>query len=220
MCGRFTLSLDPGELQEELALGQMPADLHPRYNIAPTQPVAVVKDGGSRDVTLYQWGLVPSWAKDPSIGSRMINARSETLQEKPSFRNAFSRRRCLILSDGFYEWENKGGKKTPYFIHFENGKPFAFAGLWEFWRSPEGASLNSCTIITCQANELVSRLHERMPVIIPMDRQAAWLDLKSQLTDLQAMLIPYASAEMDLYPVLPMVNNPANDHPDCMKKAL
>ncbi len=220
MCGRFTLSLDPNELQEELGLGLMPTELRPRYNIAPTQSVAAITDGVTRDVAFYHWGLVPGWAKDASIGSRMINARSETLQEKPSFRGAFARRRCLILADGFYEWEKADGKKKPYFIHLESGKPFVFAGLWEFWRSPDGNGLNSCTIITCPANEMVSKLHDRMPVIIPMEQQAAWLDPKSQPASLQSLLKPYPASQMAMVPVSPVVNNPANDTPDCMKSAL
>jgi putative SOS response-associated peptidase YedK len=169
---------------------------------------------------MLHWGLVPGWAKDPAIGSRMINARSETLAEKPSFRNAFSHRRCLILTNGFYEWEKLDGKKQPYFIHLASGKPFVFAGLWEVWRSPEGGVLNSCTIITCQANELVSKLHDRMPVIIPMDQQVGWLDPKGQTACLQKLLAPYPASEMSMYPVLPVVNNPAFDSPECLKRAL
>lgn len=219
MCGRFTLSLEPGDLQEELGLGAMPADLRPRYNIAPTQPVAVVVDGGSRDVAMYHWGLVPGWAKDVSMGSRMINARSETLAEKPSFRQAFAHRRCLIPADGFYEWDKKGSKKEPYFIHLASGKPFMFAGLWETWHGPDGSVLNSCTIITCAANALVGRLHERMPVILPRDQQTGWLTPGIHLSDLQALLAPFSAGEMAMYPVRPVVNNPANDSPECLARA-
>ena len=220
MCGRFILSLDPGDLKEELGLGVLPVEMRPRYNIAPTQPVAVVLDGATRDVVMFHWGLVPGWAKDPSIGSRMINARSETLSEKPSFRNAFSHRRCLILTNGFYEWEKVDGKKMPYFIHLVSGKPFVFAGLWEVWHSPEGGVLNSCTIITCQANEMVGKLHERMPVIVPPDQQASWLDAKGQTASLQKLLVPYPGVEMSMYPVLPVVNNPTFDSPDCLKRTI
>ncbi len=218
MCGRFTLSLEPGDLQEELGLGSVPADLHPRYNVAPTQPVAVVTDPVKRDVALFHWGLVPGWAKDTSIGSKMINARSETIQEKPSFRNAFARRRCLILSDGFYEWDKVSGKRTPYFIHLSSGKPFTFAGLWEVWHSPEGQVLNSCTIITCPANQMVSQLHERMPVILPPEKRWDWLDSKAQPADMQKLLVPYPAAEMAMFPVRPLVNSPANDSPDLMMR--
>ena len=220
MCGRFTLSLDPGDLQVELGLGDLPDEMRPRYNIAPTQPIAGVIDGATRDVVMLHWGLVPAWAKDPAIGSRMINARGETLSEKPSFRNAFSHRRCLILTNGFYEWEKVDGRKQPFFIHLESGKPFVFAGLWEVWHSPEGAVLNSCTIITCQANDLVGKLHDRMPVIIPADQQAALLDPKGQIDNLQKLIVPYSANEMAMYPVLPVVNNPAFDSPDCLKRAL
>lgn len=220
MCGRFTLSLDPGDLQEELNLGSIPMEMRPRFNIAPTQPVAVVQDGATRDVAMFYWGLVPGWAKDISIGSKMINARSETLAEKPSFKNAFARRRCLVLTNGFYEWEKTGGKKQPYFIHLSSGKPFVFAGLWETWHSPEGKTLNSCTIITCPANDLVGKLHERMPVILPREMQTAWLDPKSQPADLQSLLAPYPAGEMSMFPVSPVVNNPAYDSPDCLKSVL
>ncbi len=217
MCGRFTLSRDPGELRDEVGLGSVTEELHPRFNIAPTQSVAVVTDPVKRDVALFHWGLVPGWAKDISIGNKMINARSETLLEKPSFRNAFARRRCLILSDGFYEWDKKGEKKTPYFIHLADSKAFTFAGLWEVWRSPEGEVLNSCTIITCPANQLVGKLHDRMPVILPAEIRWDWLDTKSQAGVLQKMLVPYPDGEMAMYPVRPLVNNPAYDSPDCMK---
>lgn len=219
MCGRFTLSLEPGDLQEELGLGSVPGELHPRYNVAPTQPVAVVTESVKRDVALFHWGLVPGWAKDISIGSKMINARSETIQEKPSFRNAFARRRCLILSDGFYEWDKMSGKRIPYFIHLSSGKPFTFAGLWEVWHSPEGGVLNSCTIITCAANQMVGQLHDRMPVILPPEKRWAWLDPKALPADMQKLLAPYPSAEMAMFPVRPLVNSPANDSPELMKGA-
>ena len=220
MCGRFTLSLDADELQEELALGAVPREMHPRYNVAPTQPVAAVVDGATRDVVMLHWGLVPAWAKDPAIGNKLINARCETLAEKPSFRTAFARRRCLIITTGFYEWDKLGGKKQPYFINLASNKPFMFAGLWETWHSPEGAPLNSCTIITCAANELVGKLHERMPVIISPDQQARWLAPKGQIADLQMLLKPYPADAMAMYPVSPAVNSPAFDSPDCLKRAL
>jgi putative SOS response-associated peptidase YedK len=220
MCGRFTLILEPTELQQELQLGDLPADLPPRYNVAPTQPVAVVVDPATRNVDLYRWGLIPSWAKDPSIGSKLINARSETLLEKPSFKSAFARRRCLILADGFYEWyrpTTRGGKSQPFFFRLENGKPFAFAGLWDTWHSPEGDRVNSCTIITCQANSLVGQIHERMPAILDATTLGVWLDPTSRLPGLQGLLQPYPAEKMTSWPVSSRINSPAYDSADLIE---
>lgn len=222
MCGRFTLILEPSPLQEELQLGDLPEGLGPRYNVAPSQPVAAVTDAGSRNVSLLQWGLIPSWAKDPSIGSRMINARSETLLEKPSFRTAFARRRCLILSDGFYEWfhpAGKGSRAQPYFFQLAGGKPFAFAGLWDLWHSPEGQDVQSCTIITCAANALVSQYHDRMPVILDAAHLWQWLDPRAGIPALQGMLAAYSPEQMTARPVSGRINNPAYDAPDCIEPA-
>ncbi len=216
MCGRFTLTIDPGDLQQELDLGPIAGELYKRFNIAPTQPVAVVTDAEKRLVELFHWGLVPFWAKDPSIGSRMINARGESLAEKPSFRKAFESRRCLILADGFYEWSkpvDKGERKTPYYFQLATGKPFTFAGLWETWRDPQGQTLRSCTIITCQANERVALIHERMPVILPPETRWQWLDPGMKPAALNHMLVPYPSGEMAHYPVSAAVNSPATDLP-------
>jgi putative SOS response-associated peptidase YedK len=220
MCGRFTLTLDPGELQESLNLGEITFDYMPRYNIAPTHPVAVVRDAQLRKVELFRWGLVPSWAKDISIGDRMINARSETLTEKPSFKNAFARRRCLILADGFYEWHRApGAAKTPYYFRLKSGKPFAFAGLWEFWRSSEGDELRTCTIITCAANTLVAEHHERMPVILPLEVHYPWLAAQTPATNLVQLLAPYNPDEMTAFAVSKAVNSPENDSRECIVEA-
>lgn len=227
MCGRFTLILEPDAIQQELDLGQMPADLPPRYNIAPTQPVAAVRSAETRDVDLLRWGLIPSWAKDMDIGNRLINARSETLLEKPSFRNAFARRRCLILADGFYEWYRPGGRKTgkgvpapvPYYFHLADHKPFAFAGLWETWNSPEHETIQSCTIITCAANELVGRYHERMPVVLDKNTMWQWLDEQAKIPALQEILSPYPAERMSAYHVAPLVNTPAVDDPQLIEPA-
>ena len=218
MCGRFTLTLDPGELQETLNLGDITFDYVPRYNIAPTQPVAVVRDAQTRKVELFRWGLVPSWAKDISIGERLINARSETISEKPSFRSAFAHRRCLILADGFYEWRRaQDGPKVPYYFKLKSGKPFAFAGLWESWHSPKGDELRTCTIITCAANDLVAEYHERMPVILPIKVQYSWLAPQTPAIELASLLAPYPPAEMVAYPVSRAVNSPENDTAECIK---
>lgn len=214
MCGRFTLTLDPVELRQAFDLGDMPEEWIPRYNIAPSQPVAVVADGKTRAVDFMRWGLVPSWAKDISIGNRLINARAETVMEKPSFRNAFARRRCLILADGFYEWQKKDkkGPSVPYYFHLEDKKPFAFAGLWEFWKSPEGDALKSCTIITTDANEVVAPVHDRMPVILNPTTAWQWLE-DAPGEALAGMLRPYPAGEMGAYVVSRMVNDPGKDGP-------
>src|SRR3990172_141257 len=185
MCGRFTLTLDPGDLQEAYPGLVVPGGLTPRFNIAPTQPVAVIPNIGEYRLDYYVWGLIPSWAKDPEIGSRMINARSETLAEKPAFRNSYRRKRCLVLADGFYEWKQlEGGKaKQPVYIYMKSRQPFAFAGLWDLWHAPDGSEVRSCTIITTQPNELLQSIHNRMPVILPSQAQPAWLDPSEQSPD-------------------------------------
>jgi len=165
------------------------------------------------------WGLIPSWAKDPSIGNRMINARSETLAEKPSFKAAYKRRRCLVLADGFYEWrKNPDKSKTPMYVQLESRDPFAFAGLWESWHSPDGDHVLSCTIITTQPNDFVRKIHNRMPVILPRRAYEQWLDPDEQKPDrLQPLLAPYPAEEMTAYPVSTTVNNPRNETPECIE---
>jgi putative SOS response-associated peptidase YedK len=215
MCGRFTLILDPADLQDQLDLGNIPAEVFPRYNIAPTQPVAVVRDRDEKNIELFRWGLIPAWAKDVSIGNRMINARSETLSEKPSFRAAFARRRCLILADGFFEWQHSSKTHSqPYYFQLEPHKAFAFAGLWESWQPAEGAPLLSCTIITCAANARVAPLHDRMPVILEGERMWDWLSPSALPNDLQSLLVPYPAENMTSYPVSPRVNSPAYNGTD------
>jgi len=218
MCGRFTLSYEAPEAQQELELGEMPPDWLPRYNIAPSQPVAVVAEVNTRRVEWMKWGLIPSWAKDPTIGSRMINARSETLSEKPSFRVAYARRRCLILANGFYEWQKIpgiGSSSIPYLFHLEDHRIFTFAGIWESWRTPEGEDLHTCSIITCRANAVVEPVHDRMPVIF--DRQSCWNWLaENRLPELQIMLAPYPAEKMGKYTVSRLVNDPRQDVKDCI----
>jgi putative SOS response-associated peptidase YedK len=178
MCGRFTLVADPNDLREAFPWVNIPDGINPRYNVAPSQPVAVIPNDGKNRLDFFTWGLIPSWAKDPAIGNRMINARAETLIEKPSFRTAFRRRRCLIPADGFFEWKVEPGRKTktPMYIRLKSGKPFALAGLWERWDSPDGSTIFSCTIITTQPNELMQVIHNRMPVILPPQAYSLWLD--------------------------------------------
>lgn len=227
MCGRYTITIDADQAREDLGLAQMPADFQPRYNVAPTQPVVVVANTGERKAEWMNWGLIPFWAKDPSIGSRMINARAETIQEKPAFKNAFTKRRCLILADGFYEWKKgagPGGRSQPYYFRLADGKPFAFAGLWEFWRGPEGAQsqgkeadgIRSCTIITTEANELVKPIHDRMPVILSGDDLWAWLGEEPQ-DELLSLLRPFSPDQMVCHPVSMMVNKPDIDVPDLIQ---
>ncbi len=219
MCGRFTLRLSPVELTEIFQLLREPEN-RPRYNIAPTQPVVVVvNDDGFREARPMRWGLIPSWSKDEKIGARLINARSETVAEKPSFRAAFKRRRCLIPADGFYEWKKLSAKaKQPYFIGMKNGDPFAFAGLWEQWTGPDEKPVESCTIITTEANELLADLHNRMPVILAEEDYDRWLDPKVQDADaLQSLMVPYPAKEMHTYPVSTLVNSPKNDVAECVK---
>ena len=228
MCGRFTLASDAEALHQTFFDFGMPMDLSPRYNIAPTQDVAVIAntlpDTGEHpetgQVEFFHWGLIPSWAKDPKIGNRMINARSETLSEKPSFRNAYKRRRCLILADGYYEWKQIPGdrSKQPVYIRLKSQKPFALAGLWEVWQA-DGMDepLRSCTIITCPPNAFLEEIHHRMPVILPQDAYAEWLAPNQQSADrLQPLLVPYGDEEMEAYPVSRFVNRPTNDSSECI----
>jgi putative SOS response-associated peptidase YedK len=218
MCGRFTLTTDSKQLAEAFVEFETPTDLTPRYNIAPSQPIAVVANNDQNKIEFFRWGLIPSWAKDPKIGNRMINARSETLAEKPSFRNAYKRWRCLIVADGFYEWRRNPDKsKTPMYVQLESQQPFAFAGLWESWRSPDDEVILSCTVITTQPNEFMANIHNRMPVILPRPAYAQWLDPAEQSPDrLRGLLEPYPAEEMAAYPVSTIVNNPRNDSPDCI----
>lgn len=219
MCGRFTLTLEPGELQALLDLGPFIHIVQPRYNIAPTQPIPIVKDPATRAVELYRWGLVPFWSKDLDIGNRLINARSETAAEKPAFRAAFKYRRCLILADGFYEWkkELQSKAKTPYLFKLKDDSPFTFAGLYEHWEPPEGGELHTCTILTCEPNELVGRMHNRMPVMLDAEARWRWLDPELDSRSLQALLKPYPADQMKAYPVSKAVNSPGNDTPDVVE---
>lgn len=222
MCGRFSLALEPEDLQLAFPDFTFPIEVIPRYNVAPSQPVLVVPNDGSGAADFFKWGLIPSWAKDPSIGDRLINARAETLAEKPSFRSAFKYRRCLVLANGFFEWHSRPGTKikVPYFIHFKDGEPFAFAGLWERWQSLDGSEIRTTTIITTEPNPLVARIHKRMPLILPRESYAQWLHPSPQApVDLQPLLVPFPSESMEAYPVSTLVNSPGNETPDILVKA-
>jgi putative SOS response-associated peptidase YedK len=220
MCGRYTLKTPVEELAEEFGFEASSVELPPNYNVAPTQEVAaVLSEGGERRLELLRWGLIPSWADDPGIGSRMINARAETAPEKPSFRRAFRERRCLIPADGFYEWKRTNGTKQPYYIRMREGRPFAFAGLWESWRDEGGPELRSCAILTTAPNALAGEIHDRMPVILPAVSYDAWLDPEAEKEELVALLAPYLEDEMEAYPVSRFVNSPSNNDPRCVEPA-
>jgi putative SOS response-associated peptidase YedK len=220
MCGRFTLHHTLEEIEERFA-AEAVAEATPRYNIAPTQDILVVTQNGSRHLQAYHWGLIPSWAKDAAVGNRMINARAETLAEKPSFRTALSRRRCLIPADGFYEWQNppEGTKepRVPMHIRLGDGGLFAFAGLWDEWHTPDGSPLRSCTIITTSPNALTAPIHDRMPVILRPEDEGLWLNKSiTHASDLLPLLIPYPAEAMETYAVSRQVNAPTVDDPNCV----
>ena len=220
MCGRFTLIIELSELQQELGIRveDVMLEWRPRFNVAPSQPVAVITDPNTRMLDFMLWGLVPSWAKDMSYASNLINARSETVHEKPSFRNAFKRRRCLVLADGFFEWQKKNSKSPsiPYYFHLVDKKPFAFAGLWELWEPPDGSQLLSCTIITCPANEIVSPIHPRMPVMLTGEGMWDWLK-GTDPNELHGMLQPYPASLMKTYQVTRQINSPQVDEPGLLE---
>lgn len=224
MCGRYTNRLTWSEIVRlyRITSRQPALNLQPRYNIAPTQSVAAVRLGtDGRELAMLRWGLVPSWAKDIAIGSRMINARAETLAEKPSFRSAFKSRRCLIVADGFYEWQPQPkGPKQPYLIGLKDGEPFAFAGLWERWeKAPDGQPVESCTVVTTEANDLVRPIHDRMPVILAHEDYDTWLDASRNSPDVVGKLLrPFPSDRMEAVPVSTRVNSVRNDDPACLER--
>jgi putative SOS response-associated peptidase YedK len=218
MCGRFTLQASPEQIAAQFDVAA-PEQLADRYNIAPTQPVGIVRldrSATEREWALVHWGLIPSWSKDPNVGARMINARGETVAEKPSFRSALKRRRCLIPADGFYEWKRTGSSKQPYFIHLRSEELFAFAGLWEIWTAPDGSEIHSCTVITTEPNELMANLHDRMPVILAPEDYEQWLgngkdaDAK-EVEQLRHLIRPFDAKLMEAYPVSTKVNSPMHE---------
>jgi len=211
MCGRYALTSPPAVLAERFHLLWTP-EVEPHYNIAPGQAIPVVRETGrGRELALLRWGLIPSWAKEASIGMRLINARGETLADKPAFRSAYRQRRCLIPADAFYEWKAIAARKQPYCIRMRDEAPFGMAGLWERWKAPDGQLVESCTIVTVDANALIAELHERMPLILAPDDYDAWLRAESKQ-------LPPAVAAQDMryYPVNPLVSNARNDVPACL----
>ena len=220
MCGRYTLTVDASVLADLFRLEPL-TEIEPRYNIAPTQPVPIVRSGVEDDWewATVRWGLIPSWAKDKKIGSRLINARAETVAEKPSFRSAYKHRRCILPADGFYEWVKVGTAKQPHHIRFSDRRPFAFAGLWEQWTEPESNErIDSCTILTTRPNELMEGLHDRMPVILPPERFDDWVGRGPLAPEAaEAMLLPFPADGMEAFPVTTLVNSPRNEDPRCLE---
>jgi putative SOS response-associated peptidase YedK len=222
MCGRFTLTLNAARIAARFGV-PLPQSYKPRYNIAPTQEVlALIADALGRRVENVRWGLIPHWAKDPKIAQKLMNARAETLFEKPSFRDAVRRRRCLILADGFYEWrKTPQGRRVPVYVRLKSQEPFGFAGLWETWSSPDGQTLKTCTIITTEPNELIKPIHDRMPVIVPREFEDVWLDPTPKAREeLERVLRPYRAEELELFEVSSLVNSPTNDGPECIQPEL
>jgi len=221
MCGRVTVRTSPDQLVTELGLAGIRASVErPRFNLCPTQLMPVVPNDGARLLDAFRWGLIPSWAKDPSIGSKLINARGETVAEKPSFRTALKKRRCLVVVDGWYEWKQSTKPKTPYFFHRKDGAALTLAGLWEEWTAPDtGEVLNTCTIITTGPNALMAPIHDRMPVILAPEARELWLRPEPQdPATLLPLLTPFSDDALEAYEVARVVNSPGNDVPACVER--
>lgn len=217
MCGRFAQKSPAKKITKKFKVEEVPP-LVERYNVAPAQTVLGIRESsGMREATVFKWGLVPSWARDAVIGNKLINARSETVTEKPSFRGAFARRRVLVPADGFFEWSRRGDSKRPFYFHMRDGEPFAIAGLGERWEG-EGGPLETCTLLTTEANELLAPYHDRMPVILRPEDYELWLGTDiSRPEQLIPLLRPYAYEEMNAYAVSTLVNSPSNDGPRCIE---
>lgn len=219
MCGRYTLHHTPEEIAERFAVESIITAPAPRYNIAPTQVIPVIRQADARELIGCKWGLVPFWAKDPKVGNKMINAKAETLATKPAFKYALAKRRCLIPADGFYEWDKSGGQgaSQPMYFRRRDGDLFAFAGLWEESRLLDGETLRTCTIITIEPNELVADIHNRMPALLKPEDEDAWLAPQQQAADVLSLLRPYPADEMEAIPVARTVNSPSFDNVSCIQ---
>jgi putative SOS response-associated peptidase YedK len=218
MCGRFILESTFELIAHEFGIRMTAINLKQSFNIAPSQNIHILINDGERRIATCRWGYIPSWAKDAAIGYKMINARAETITTKKSFRNAFLKRRCFIITDGFYEWRIKGAAKAPFFIRLKSGKPFGLAGLYNHWTSPQGQELCTCAIITTEANEMLQEIHNRMPVIIAKHRYDFWLDPSvNHEKELLSLLKPFPHEEMECYEVSPRVNIPTNNSPENIK---
>lgn len=215
MCGRYSFAIDDELIKERFGVTVRSAIYKARYNCAPTQELAVISNDQPGELQFFHWGLIPFWAKDPSVGNRLINAKAETITEKPSFKNAFRRRRCLVPADGFYEWK-RNGTKIHYRIVLKNGAPFAMAGIWEQWDHGEGPPVFSFSIITTAPNELMAPIHDRMPVILMPEEEQRWLSDTDE-TNLISLLKPYPAERMTAFPVSNLVNSPGNDNPEVIK---
>jgi putative SOS response-associated peptidase YedK len=211
MCGRFSITTPIEEVRRRFKVDIADGLYQPRYNVAPGQEMPVIPEENPHQAEYFRWGLIPHWAKDAKIGNRLINARAETVAEKPSFRTPFKKHRCLVLADGFYEWDKKSPKHIPYRIILKNQEPFAFAGLCDYWKDEKGKEIKSFTIITTQANSMVSKIHNRMPVILSRDAEAKWLDSEAGAGELKSFLKPYPSEKMEAYQISTLVNNPRNN---------
>ena len=215
MCGRYFIVMTPADMRNQFGYRDMP-NFPPRYNVAPTQPIPLVRMWeGQRQFMLMRWGLLPSWVKDPKAFTLLINARGDTVNEKPAFRNAMKYRRCLIPADGFYEWKRDGATKRPYLIRMKGGAPFAFAGLWETWAGPNGEEVDTAAIVTTDANAVLAPIHHRMPVILAPDKFDAWLDFAHvNPANAAALLVPAPAAAMEAFEISPAVSRVANDGPE------
>jgi putative SOS response-associated peptidase YedK len=209
MCGRFSFSYSQKIIEEIFDVEVDPEDYRPRYNCAPSQKLAVISNENPKKLIFYRWGLIPFWAKDPSIGNKLINSKAETISEKASFRQSFKNKRCLVLADSFYEWQ-QNKEKTPYRIMLKNEEPFAMAGIWDIWKDAEGREIRSFSIITTHANELVQKVHQRMPVILYKKDEQNWLK-SEDLKEIKSLLSPLDPNNMKMYPVSKMVNSVTND---------
>jgi putative SOS response-associated peptidase YedK len=218
MCGRSSLHDAPVSVLERFSLPPVVPGFTPRYNIAPSQDQLTIfaDDRGHPQLKPLRWGLVPSWAKDRSIGARMINARSDTLATKDSWEFLLRKRRCLILADGYYEWTSTDKSRTPMFFHLSGHRPFALAGIWDRWQSSED-SVETCAVITTDANALAAKVHHRMPVILSLDKAEEWLDDATRTRRAVELMAPYSEADLECYEVSRYVNTPANDSPECIK---
>lgn len=215
MCGRFVRSSSVKEIAEYFDLEKPSFEMEPSYNIAPSQDIIIINNRRQKQLVKCHWGFVPSWSKDFSVGYSMINARSETVAEKPSFKSAFRKQRCLVIANGFYEWQRDRQRKVPVYIRMKSGRPFAFGGLYSVWTSPEGQNICTCTVLTTESNDLLSPIHDRMPVIIPRDKETLWLDpAVDDVETLKGLLKSFPSGEMELVRVSDRVNSPRYNSPD------
>ena len=223
MCGRYTLTVNVEQIAIQFGVADTSSiDHEPRYNIAPTQDILAVVQNSERRLVKLRWGLIPHWAKEVNSRYTMINARSETVAEKPSYSVPFEKQRCLILADGFFEWKKNGSQKTPMYIRLKSGQPFGLAGLWDTWTPKDGSSpIRSCTILTTTPNELLEPIHNRMPVILPPEVADTWLTINgTDKNELRSLLHPFPASEMEAFPVSRFVNSPANDSHQCIEPAI